>query len=172
MDFSKFKTSDWLKIGGAAGFFIFAFFGWVKFSFAGFSGGSANAFDFFWTGTLPWLLIVASGVISFLVAGGIIKAKIPSLPMIVLVATALGTLLVLIRLIFNPLGGPSFGISRGFGLFVASIAAVVATVGAFLSFTESGGNLKDLTNVDKLKGQFGSGGSDGNTPPPPPPPSI
>lgn len=57
MDFSKFKTSDWLKVGGAAGFLIFGFFDWVTvdgpagFGSLGSAGG--NVFDFFWTGTLP-----------------------------------------------------------------------------------------------------------------------
>ena len=31
MDFSKFKTSDWLKIGGGIGFLIFGtFLDWAK----------------------------------------------------------------------------------------------------------------------------------------------
>ncbi len=61
MDFSKFKTSDWLKAGGALGFLIFGFFSWVKIDFGadlGFavddSGG--NVFDFFFTGIVPWIL--------------------------------------------------------------------------------------------------------------------
>jgi len=37
-----------------------------------------------------------------------------------------------------------------------------------MNLTESGGKLKDLTDVNKLKDSFGSGGST----PPPPPPSV
>ena len=35
VDLSKFKTSDWLKVGGAIGFFIFGFFHWLKSDFGG-----------------------------------------------------------------------------------------------------------------------------------------
>ena len=166
MDFSKFKVSDWLKVGGGLGFLIFGFFTWVKFEFGGFNFGSVNAFEFFFTGTLPWLLIVAVGVISFLTAAGTLKVSSSSLPMIMLIASALGTLLVLIRLVFNPLDGASDeGISRGIGLYLSTVAAIASVAGSFIAFTESGGNLKDLTDIDKLKGSFGSGGA---TPPPPP----
>jgi hypothetical protein len=175
MDFSKFKTSDWLKVGGGAGFLVFGFFSWLKISFAGRSVGQANVFDFFFTGTLPWILIVGSAVIAFLLASGVLKKDTLPWPLIFLAATGLGALLLLIRLIFNPIdeadglggfGGPEIG--RGFGMILSAISGVVAAVGGFLGFKESGGDLNDLTDMDKLKGAFNQGG--GSTPPPPPPP--
>ena len=68
MDFSKFKTHDWLIVGGGAGMFLFGFFNWIKISaIGGIAGGSTgNAFDFFFTGTVPWLLLVASAVVTVL----------------------------------------------------------------------------------------------------------
>ncbi len=78
MDLSKFKTSDWMKIGGAIGFFIFGFFSWVTVDGpAGFGSADAggNVFDFFWTGTLPWLLVIATGVITFLLVQGVMKSR-------------------------------------------------------------------------------------------------
>ena len=50
MDFSKFKTSDWLKIGGGLGVLIFAFVSMGQGQRGGFSDSGGNAFDFFWTG--------------------------------------------------------------------------------------------------------------------------
>src|SRR5690606_1004082 len=135
--------------------------GWLIFgifvdwwSFGGASGD--NAFDTFFTGTIPWLLIVASGVITFLVAGDVLKAKVPW-PVVILAATALGTLLVLLRLIIGRSIDTGFAgdidLDRGAGIWLSTLSGIVATVGAFLWFQASGGNLSDLTDVDKLRGQ-------------------
>lgn len=174
MDFSKFKVHHWLIVGGAAGLFIFGWFNWTTVEFAGVSDSGNNFTDFFWTGILPWLLIIGSGVITFLIVGGIIKPGTVPWNLIILAATVLGALLLLIRLIFNPLDGKDAiedaggDVGRGFGLYLSTISGIVAAVGAFLWFQASGGNLKDLTDMDKLKSQF-QGGSSGTTPPPPPP---
>jgi hypothetical protein len=69
------------------------------------------------------------------------------------------------------------------GMYLTFLGAAVAAAGAFLNFQAAGGDIKDLTNVDKLKASFAKsdGGSDemppppppagDQTPPPPPPPS-
>jgi hypothetical protein len=170
VDFSKFKPSDWMKLGGSAGMLLFGLFAWA--SGGGETGG--NAFDFFFTGTIPWLLIVAVGVISVLLATGTIKRGGLPWDLILLAASALGALLVVIRLLIGPkVEYCGFGscvdieLDRGFGLFLSAISSVVCAVGCFLGFKESGGNLNDLKDVNKIKGQFG-GGSGGGTPPPPP----
>jgi hypothetical protein len=180
MDFSKFKTSDWLKVGGAVGFFIFGFFNWISVSApGGFGGigsvGSGNVFDFFWTGTLPWLLVLATGVLTVLLLQGIIKpGKLPW-PLIMLGATALSALLLLLRLIFNPIAGKSaaesvgFSIDRGFGMYLCVLSGLAAFAGAFLGFKESGGDLNDLKDINKLKAEFGIKGDSAGSPPPPPP---
>ena len=64
-----------------------------------------NVFDFFWTGTLPWILVIATGVITFLLVQGMMKPGTLPWPLIFLVATGLAALLLLIRLIFNPIDG-------------------------------------------------------------------
>ena len=173
VDFSKFKTSDWLKVGGALGLLIFGFFSWITVDGpAGFGGNSGgNVFDFFWTGTLPWILVIGTGVITVLLLMGTIKPGSVPWPLIMLAATGLAALLLLIRLIFNPLevkdaieaGGGSVG--RGIGMIVSVLAGLAAFAGAFLGFKESGGDLNDLKDINKMKGQFGGGG----TPPPPAP---
>lgn len=179
MDFSKFKTSDWLKIGGAIGILIFGFLNWVTVSYAddmfgsGYSYPAAKAFDFFWTGTLPWILVIAVGVITVLLSAGVVKAGSVPWSMILLIASGLSALLLIIRLVINPLEGKglaeSMGIEfgRGIGMYVSTLAGIASAAGSVMAFTESGGNLKDLTDVNKLKGSFGQGG--GNMPPPPPP---
>lgn len=167
MDFSKFKTSDWLKIGGAIGMLIGGFLNWwkVDYGFGSVSGG--KAFDFFFTGTIPWILLIASGVITFLAVQGTLKPNVPW-ALVTFFATALAALLLLIRVLFNP--GAVEGIDRGIGIYVSFLSGVVAIVGGFLGFKEAGGEFGDLTDMNKLKASFAKGDGGGGTPPPPPPP--
>ena len=171
MDFSKFKTSDWLKVGGAIGFFIFGFFDWVTAEYQGIDlGGGGNVFDFFWTGIIPWILVIGTGVITVLLLTGAIKSGSVPWPLVMLAATGLAALLLLIRLIFNPLDGSDAieaaggEVGRGIGMILSAISGFAAFAGAFLGFKESGGDFNDLKDVNKLKGQFSGTGS---TPPPP-----
>lgn len=176
MDFSKFKTSDWLKVGGGLAMLIAGFLRYWgvdnEFVDVGFNG-----FDFFFTGIVPWILLVAIGALSFASAAG--KFKLPSnipAPLVFLGGSALALLLTLIRLVAGPgHGAPdNHGFSRGFGLYLALLAAIAVVAGAFLGFKESGGDLNDLTDINKMKSQFGGGstpppapGSYGTPPPPP-----
>ena len=58
MDFSTFKTADWLVIVGGVMMLIAGFLDW-------FDAGpvSPNAFDFTVTGLIPWLLLVAAAAL-------------------------------------------------------------------------------------------------------------
>lgn len=179
MDLSKFKTSDWMKVGGGVLMLIAGFLAWISFdvpSGTPFSPAEPNAFDFFWTGTLPWILLVAVGLITFLMAAGMMKAGSLPWPLVMLGAAGLALLLILIRVLFNPGvetgSGGGFSVGRGIGMWLALIAGVVSLVGTLNGFKESGGNLADLTDVDKLKSSFSGGGrpSGRQGPPPPPPP--
>lgn len=186
MDVSKFKTSDWLKIGGGALMLIAGFLPWGRFEFGGFGSRSWNAFGFFFRGTIPWLLVVGVGVIAFLLITDMMKAGSTPWSLIMIGAAGLATLLVLIMLLTGP-SKDGVDLDRGIGLFLGFIAAVASLVGSVMGFKESGGDLNDLKDFDKLKSAFGSRGSGsaggsggsgssppppptGGTPPPPPPP--
>lgn len=183
MDFSRFKTPDWLIIGGGLVFLIGGFLDWISVEFegdlAGLGSSGANVFDFFWTGILPWLLIIGSAVITFLLVSGQLKTSNVPWPMIVLLATALGALLVLLRFIVPSLGEDvpdEIDVGRGIGLILCTLAAIVAAVGAFLNFKASGGDVRSLTDPDTYRSSFNRpGGSPPTgttgTPPPPPPSS-
>ncbi|MEO5724394.1 MAG: hypothetical protein ABIQ39_11270 [Ilumatobacteraceae bacterium] len=170
MDLSKFKTSDWLKVGGAVVFLVAYFLDWTS---SPFSSINLSGSDFLFRGTLPWLLVLAVGVITFLLAAQIIKSTSVPWQLIFLAATALATLLVLIYLIHPSYSGVT-GIGRGVGAFLALIGSAAALAGSFMGFTEGGGSLNDLKDMNKIKSQFNQGGQGGSvgggTPPPPPPP--
>jgi hypothetical protein len=182
VDLRKLKTSDWMKIGGAIGFFIFGFFHWTTVEAAGLGSDSGfNVFHFFLTGTVPWILVIGTGVITLLLAMGKLKPGNVPWPLIMLVATGLAAFLLLIRLIFNPVDGKDLiesvggSVGRGIGLILSAISGFVAFGGAVMGFKESGGEFSDLTDMDKIKASFGSGGSSSGqptSPPPPPPPGM
>ena len=166
MDFSKFKTHDWLVVGGGLVVLIFTFLKWWQVD-TGFGTFGTTGFDHFFTGIVPWILIVATAVLTFLAAAGIFRlpANIPA-PLVFVAATALGAFLILMNLITSP-GIPS-GVDRGIGLYLSLIGAIVATVGAVMSFQAGGGDLNDLRDMNKIKGSF-RGADDA---PPPPPPAV
>lgn len=155
MDFSKFKVHDWLMVAGGVVMLILG----LALDWAKYGGASGNGpFDYFFTGGIAWLLVVAVGVVAFLLAGGIIKASGLPWPLVFVLASGLGTLLMLIRVI---MGGGKEGtagfkieLDRGPGMFVAFIAAIISLVGAVMNFLASGGDLKDLTDINKIKGSF------------------
>jgi hypothetical protein len=164
MDFSKFKTSDWLIVGGGVLTLIGGLFlDWINF---GVSFSDGNAFDFTLTGALPWLLVIAATVITVLLILEKLDAKAQPWPLILLGGTSFAALLLLIRVVFNPgIGGEA---SRGTGMLLTFVAALIATAGAVLNYQASGGELSDLTDMDKLKASFSSSGKDGGSDKPPP----
>lgn len=155
MDVSKFKPSDWMKVGGGFVMLIAYFLNWTDIPGADIGGRDFNlsGSDFFFRGTVPWLLTVATAILAFLIAGGILKNKSLPWPLIFLAATGLSLLLVLIYLIHPTYSGFS-DIGRGIGSYLGFIGVAVAFAGSFLGFKESGGNLADLKDPNKLKGAF------------------
>lgn len=182
MDFSNFKVSDWLMAGGGLAMLILGFvLPWSTVSFAGVSDSGDGPFDYFLTGGIAWILTVAVGVLALLRALGKLPETQPW-PLIFLAAGGVATLLMIIQVI---LGGrelvAGFDADRGVGMYLALVWAAIVEAGAFMSFQESGGDIKDLTNMDKLKSNFSSGEagaadtsatdtSGGGDPAPPPPP--
>ncbi len=128
-----------------------------------------NAFDFFFTGGLAYLLVVAAGVLTFLLVGGFVQPAGLPWPLLFLAGTALAALLMLLRLV---LGSGVDGVDRGPGMFVAFLAAAASAGGAILNFRHAGGNLGDLTDLGKVKDAFNRPVSTTAPPPPPPPPSA
>jgi hypothetical protein len=153
MDFSKLKTADWLKVGGAAGMLIFGFLDWAKFEFMGITSTGNSVFNYPVRGLISWILVIGVGVVTLLGTQG---KKVGSVqwPIISVLATALATILMLLLIIMGPdESGVDF--EPAIGLWLAFISTIVALVGSIMSFQSGGGNLKDLTDVEKLKKGFG-----------------
>jgi hypothetical protein len=170
---NNFKTSDWLKVGGGGLFFIAGFLAWWKRD-SGFGDVSANIGDYFGTVGIAWLLLVAIAALTVLVKLDIVKlpSTIP-MPLIMLGAAALAALLVLVRFLASGFDGRledlGVDVGRGPGAFLGLIGAIAALAGCGLGFRESGGDLNDLKDLNKIKGAFnqGDGGGPTNLPPPP-----
>ncbi|MGB8860975.1 MAG: hypothetical protein WCC60_17070, partial [Ilumatobacteraceae bacterium] len=176
MDLSKISKGGQIFAGAGIVYLIASFLPWYSVEYKGFAGvgglsDSANAWGdigFLW-GSLWALVLLAGAVLLILPAFGVAVPKLPAVAY--LAVAALATLFGVLKLLIGEDDSPSLGItiSASFGLFLAIIAAAAATFGAFLMFKESGGDLNDLKDMNKLKGQFTGGpGGPGMTPPPPP----
>jgi hypothetical protein len=137
-DINKFSTIDKVLGGAAALAVISLFLPWRNYGpFSQSSFGTGY-------GWLGGLLIIAAGVYLVLQRSGVDLSKVPAPPsVIILGASALGTLIVLLRWIFiGSYGGYSFrGFSAGAGLIIAVICGVVEVVCALMTFRSSGDKL-------------------------------
>ena len=142
MDFSRLKTGDWLIGGGTLLFLIAMFLPWYKLD-AGFVEASASGWDYFLLGIVPLLLLIAATVMIVLPKlqpNVRIPETIGPLPRLraALIACAIAAVLVLIRILLKDDGGVDEAedfIDRGIGLFLATAAAIAATVGAFMKYS-------------------------------------
>ena len=168
MDFSKFKIHDWLMVGGGAAMLILG----MALDWSSFGGVSGDGpFDYFFTGGIAWLLIVAVGVLAFLHAAGKLPENQPW-ALIFLGLSGLAAILMILRILLGgrDVGG-GFEVDRGTGMYLAVVWTGITLAGAVMNFISSGGNFNDLKDMDKLKSSFG-GKSDGEVPPPPPTPPV
>ena len=90
-----------------------------------------------------------------------------NLPLIQTALSAIATVLMLLLIITGP-DKEGVDFDRALGLWLSFLATIAVFAGSIMNLTESGGNLKDLADVNKLKDSFGASGSGGSTPPPPP----
>ena len=101
MDFSKFKIHDWLMIGGGAAMLILGFaLDWTSID-TGFGSASGDGpFDYFLTGGIAWVLVVAVGVLALLRAAEMLPDNRPW-AVIFVGATGLATILMVLRIVLG-----------------------------------------------------------------------
>ncbi|HKG01768.1 MAG TPA: hypothetical protein VKB03_01190 [Conexibacter sp.] len=193
-DLSRLRRGEQVAAGAAVLLFILMFFDWYSVSVnAGplgeFSvGGSAwEAFDFIDI----YLFVVILAAIGLAVATA--TERSPALPVtlsvIVTALAALGTLMVLYRLIDTPVGDVPDGVDVGRTVwaFLGLIAVAAITYGGYLSMRDEGTSLSDVKTQASTAGQqarasFDSSAARSSAPPatappvsdapPPPPPAA
>ncbi len=170
MDLSKVSKGGQVWAVGGLVMFISSFLTWFSVEYATFTGATASLDASGWdVGFLfcgLWAIVGLAGAVALaLPAFGVAVPKLPGIAF--LSAGALAALFTLLKLLI----GESDPWSRSIGLFIGIIGAIGMAGGGFLMFKESGGDISDLTDMNKLKGQFG-GGPAGGPPPPPPPPGM
>lgn len=134
MDLNKLTLSDKVIAGSAIALLIFSFLPWFTFDLGPFGGNvSVNGWDvgFLW-GVFPVILGIIMLVQVALTAFSP-ETKLPDLPVtwgqVHLGAGGLAALLVVLKLLIG-----QDGFSRGFGLFLAAVAAIGLAAGGFLKF--------------------------------------
>jgi hypothetical protein len=137
---NKLKPTEYLVVAGGAIVLIFGLLRWFSWEVDndGVRGsGKSNAFDYLLTGVVPWLLLVGAGAVTVLLATGALNPGRVPWPLVILAATALGAVLIVIRLIIGDdpdLEGLDVDVSRGIGIWLSAIGAILGTVGAFLTY--------------------------------------
>lgn len=141
MDLNKLTIGDRVIAGAGIFFLLTMFLPWF-----GAGGGSRSGWDYFFTGVIPMLLIVAvvAVVLVTKLADGVTLPELPlPLSMILLIVAGVATFLVFVRLLIGdsidiPFGD-DFDLSRKFGIFFALLGAIGVVVGAVLKLQEGDG---------------------------------
>jgi hypothetical protein len=144
VDLSNFKPGDWLIVAGGAVMLVFGLaLDWASFG----SIKRNNAFDYFLTGGIAWLLVVGAGLAAFVLASGLVRRASGRWPLILVVATGVATALMLLRLILGAGEEPGVGnLDRSSGMYIAFLAAAVAFAGAISNFRAASAELRDDTD--------------------------
>jgi hypothetical protein len=135
VNLSEFRPGDWLIMASATAMLIFGLsLDWASL------GRSNNAFDYFLTGGIAYLLVVAAGVVTVLLGLRVIKRESARWSLILLLVTGVATALMLLRLILGAgeielSGGSKVELSRASGMYFAFFAAVAALIGAVMNLS-------------------------------------
>ncbi len=185
-DLSRLRRGEQVAAGAAVLLFILMFFDWYSVSVSagpiGFSVGGSAWQAFGLLDIYLFVVIVAAIGLAVLTA----TERSPALPVtgaVILTAlAALGTLLVLYRLIDTPVGNVPAGVDVGRTVwaFLGLIAVAAITYGGYLSMRDEGTSLTDAKDQARAAGQQARaafegaaprGDESGSAPPPPPPPA-
>jgi hypothetical protein len=168
VDINKLNTGE--KVIGISGvlLFVFSFFPWLGFSYAGFSASKSA-----WTFTLCWLAVVLGILMVGYVVARAAGVDLPELGSvrwahILLGVAVVAFLFILIKVIVGPstggvdISGTGVSKDRKIGIFLGLIASAGLVAGAWLNAKETG----------DLPGAIGGAKGGGSAPPPPGPPAA
>jgi hypothetical protein len=168
MDLNKLSTGEKVIAGAGLLFLISMFLPWWGID-TEFGSGANNGFDYFLTGWLPLLIIIA--MIAQIAIVRFSTTQLPSIPIPWNLAHVIAGAVVAVLLLLRTIIGSSEGsglfeidLDREWGLFVALIAAIGVGVGGFLKSREP-----EVVQAAAPNG-FGGPAPGGPGAPPPPPP--
>lgn len=169
MDLNKLSTGDKVIAGSGLLFLISMFLPWWGLDFGEFGSASNNGFDYFLTGWLPLLIVLA--MVALIYITRFTTTALPNPPLtwnqLYLIAGGVVAALLVLRVVIGAdegAGGFTVDLDRMWGLWVALIAALGVAAGGFLKSQEP--------EVAPAAGPYGSPPPPppgGGTPPPPPP---
>jgi hypothetical protein len=157
MDFqqllAKLGRSGQVAVGGALLIFVFSFLPWWSFSvsFLGESiSGHASAWNAGIGAWFPVLLLLASGVVTLLVALDVVKWAPLMLWTLNTAAAAVSVIIIVLRWVTFPsssatdaISGGSSSAGAGYALYVSLVLAIAMGVFGYLGFTGVGGSVSD-----------------------------
>jgi len=160
MDLNKLSTGDKVIAGSGIVFLISMFLPWWGLDFGEFGSASNNGFDYFLTGWLPLLIVIAMVAVIYITRFTTTQLPKPPLPwsQVFLIAGGVVAVLLVLRVIIGSSegsGGFEVDLDRMWGLWVAVLAAIGVGAGGFLKSKEP--------EVESAPGY-----ADGGFPPPPP----
>ncbi|MET0144334.1 MAG: hypothetical protein ABW328_06060 [Ilumatobacteraceae bacterium] len=129
----EFGLSAWLRASGGVVFFLAGLLSWWEVTLENGLQFTFNAFDYPWTGVLPYIIFVTIAILTIVIETG----SLPLHPILVhpiplLAGASLGTLLVLVRFVAH--GDVARGsFQRGVGLYLAMAAALAVLAGCIIS---------------------------------------
>ena len=135
MDLTKLTTSDKIIVVSGLVLFVASFLTWFKVDF-GFGTATFSGWDvgFFWGGIPALLGLAAAGVV---IASKMFDVTLPDLPIpwgqAMLGAGGISAFIVVLKLLTG-----YHSIDRGFGLFLATLAALGFAGGGFMKLQEGG----------------------------------
>jgi hypothetical protein len=186
-DLSRLRRGEQIAAGAAVVLLVLMFFDWYTVSVSGgllgglsIGGNAWQAFGFI--DIYLFVVIVAAIALAVLTA----TQRTPALPVtgavIVTALAALGTLLVLYRLIDTPVGDvpDNVDVGRTIWAFLGLVAIAAVTYGGYLSMRDEGTSLSDARDQARTAGQQARAAFDapaareegGASSAPPPPPAA
>ena len=170
MDLNKLSTGDKVIVGSGILFLISMFLPWWGLDLGEFGTASNNGFDYFLTGWLPLLIVIAMVAVIYITRFTTTELPKPPLPwsQVFLIAGGVVAVLLVLRVIIGSSegsGGFEVDLDRMWGLWVALLAAIGVGAGGFLKSKEP--------ELEQVGGGYAGGGfpppPPGGNPPPPPP---
>ncbi len=170
MDLNKLSTGDKVIAGSGILFLISMFLPWWGLDLGEFGSASNSGFDYFLTGWLPLLIVIAMVAVIYITR--FTTTELPKLPLpwsqVFLIAGGVVAVLLVLRVIIGSSegsGGFEVDLDRMWGLWVALLAAIGVGAGGFLKSKEP--------ELEQVGGGYAGGGypppPPGGNPPPPPP---